>query len=225
MYGTMANSSVRSSDPVVLIGAGDLKKTDLEEALSLGATLVAADGGADKALKMNEIPDLVIGDLDSLSPAARDRIPPEKIVQIAEQDSTDFDKALRSVFAPVVLAVGFLGSRVDHQLAVFNALVQANRSPCILIGAQEVIFHAPRAVDLALADGDVVSLFPMRSVSGRSTGLQWPIDGLELSPEGRVGTSNRALGPVRIETDGPGMLVILPRRALDVAIAAVRPDP
>ena len=43
--------------------------------------------------------------------------------RIAEQETTDFDKVLRSVAAPLAIAVGFSGGRLDHELAVLNCLL------------------------------------------------------------------------------------------------------
>jgi len=212
---------VHSSVPVTLVGGGEASAADLEEALSLAPCLVAADSGAALALETGRMPQAVIGDMDSLAEAARARVPPERLHPIAEQDTTDFHKALRSILAPLVLGVGFLGRRVDHQLANFNVLVQAAR-PCLLVGARDVVFAAPPGgLELDLAPGTRVSLFPMALVTGRSQGLSWPIAGLGFAPAGRVGTSNRADGPVRLEFDAPGMLVILPRSALQPAVRAL----
>ncbi|MFC3118972.1 thiamine diphosphokinase [Jhaorihella thermophila] len=211
------------SEPVTLIGGGELGRNDLDDALSRAPRLIAADGGAGPALAAGHIPEAVIGDFDSLTAEWRHRIPGDRLFPIREQDSTDFDKALRSIRAPLILAVGFLGARVDHQLAAFNAVVRHANHSCILIGAHEVIFHVPARIEVPVARGDVVSLFPMRAVTGRSHGLEWPIDGLELNPGGRIGTSNRALGPVTIETDQPGLLAMVPRGALDDVIRALAP--
>ena len=74
-------------------------------------------------------------------------------------------------------------------------------------------------LDLALVPGDRLSLFPLTQVRGRSLGLHWPIDGLDMAPDGRIGTSNRVSeARVRLEFDQPGMLVILPRARLDAAL-------
>lgn len=219
----MTSPIVQTPNPVTLVGGGDLYAGDLEQAMARAPVLVAADGGAHAALAAGLMPHAVIGDFDSLARLDRARIPNERLFPIREQDSTDFDKALRSIAAPLVLAVGFLGARVDHQLAAFNALVRHADRPCVLLGPREVIFHAPAEVAFDIRPGSVVSLFPMTPVTGRSHGLEWPIDGLQLAPDGRVGTSNRALGPVRIETDGPGLLVIAPRAALDAVTRALAP--
>lgn len=202
---------VERNDPVTLIGGGEVADGDLEFALSLAPHLVAADGGADLAFAHGYQPLAVIGDLDSVSDVVRRQLKPNRIFEIPEQTSTDFHKALSNIRAPVVLAVGFLGARVDHQLAAFNTLVQGVGSRCILLGDNEVIFHVPRQISLPTRAGDVVSLFPMCEVKGRSTGLHWPLDGVQMSPMGRIGTSNRATGPVSLMMEGPGMLGIVAR--------------
>jgi thiamine pyrophosphokinase len=98
------------------------------------------------------------------------------------------------------------------------------RSPrrCVLVAPHDVVFAARGDVSLDLVPGTRVSLFPMAAVTGRSEGLAWPIEGLNFRPDGRIGTSNEATGPVRMRLDGSGMLVILPRIALGVVVAALR---
>ncbi|WP_171231883.1 thiamine diphosphokinase [Ruegeria sp. HKCCA4812] len=206
---------VRSADPIGLFGGGFIGSEDLNLVLNRVTSVVAADGGAAVLTESGRIPDAVIGDFDSLDKATKANIPSDRLFAIREQDSTDFDKALRNVQAPLVLGAGFLGGRLDHQLAVLNVLVKRQEQACILLGAHEVVFHAPRQIRLPVLPGDVVSLFPMCPVTGRSTGLEWPIDGLRLQPDDQVGTSNRALSDVELQMDGPGLLVMVPRAALD----------
>ncbi|MFV0360542.1 thiamine diphosphokinase [Tropicimonas sp.] len=222
---------VSSTENVTLLGGGKARPDELDEALGLAPVLVAADGGAAYALARGRMPEAVIGDLDSLPREVRDRIPAGRVHEVGDQISTDFDKALRSIRAPLVLGVGFLGRRVDHQLACFNVLVRRADQPCILIGKHDVVFAALPHLSLDLPAGSRVSLFPMAPVTGRSAGLHWALDGLEFTPGGVVGTSNRVAhghrGAVDLAFDGPGMLVILPRRALGVAMRGIlaRNDP
>jgi thiamine pyrophosphokinase len=219
----MKTRIVQSVHPVTLVGGGSLQNDDLRELLQLAPYLVAADGGAGAALAQGYVPRAVIGDLDSLTAEMRAQLDPGTVFPIHEQDSTDFDKALRSIDAPLVLGAGFLGGRIDHQLAAFNVLVTRNAPPCILVGEYEIVFHVSGQFEVDLTPGDVVSLFPMAPVTGRSKGLEWPIDGLQLSPMGRVGTSNRAIGRLELQMDGPGLLVILPRSALPGVMQAIVP--
>ncbi len=211
---------VQSESAIALFGGGEIGPKDIDLALNRVRLTVAADGGAARLLDSGHIPDAVIGDFDSIDPTQMARIPADRLFPIQEQNSTDFDKSLRNINAPLVIGVGFLGARLDHQLAVFNALVRMADRPCILLGQQEIVFHAPPQLGLDLEPGSVVSLFPFRQVSGRSKGLEWPIDDLVFEPDGQVGTSNRSVADIRLEMDGPGMLVMLPLSALDQVMRA-----
>ncbi|QBF32748.1 thiamine diphosphokinase [Thalassococcus sp. S3] len=220
----MIRAIVNSRETVTLVGGGEAAPDDVLDALIYGRRLVAADGGARLALQAGHVPEAVIGDFDSISAEDRAAIPPERFFQINEQDSTDFDKALRNVSAPLVLAVGFLGARVDHQLAAFHTLVRHPDRPCILVGTEDVTILAPPCLTVDLSAGDIVSLFPMGEVGGRSEGLQWPIDELRFAPDDRIGTSNRATGKVTLSFDTPRMLLILPRARLPQLIEALPPQ-
>ncbi|AVO36963.1 thiamine diphosphokinase [Pukyongiella litopenaei] len=221
----MQQPILQSEQPVTLLGGGALYPGDLDLALSHAPTLAAADGGARAALRAGHMPVAVFGDFDSLDDRSRAALPADRLHRITEQDSTDFDKALRNIQAPVVVAAGFLGARMDHQLAALSTLLRHCDRRCVLIGEREVVFHAPPRIVVPVASGDVVSLFPLCPATGRSTGLRWPIDGLELAPGGRIGTSNVATGPVGLDTDGPGLLVILPRVRLGDVIPALAAAP
>jgi thiamine pyrophosphokinase len=222
MDNTMQPAIVQSSEGVTLLGAGDSDAGLLELALARAPLLVAADGGADRALAAGHMPERAIGDLDSLSPQGRAALGPDRLLHIAEQETTDFDKALRSILAPFVLAVGFTGARLDHLLGVLGTLARYPDRRCLVLGEQDVCFLAPPRLRLRLVPGMRFSLFPLGAVTGRSTGLHWPIDGLRFSPDGRTGLSNRVSAPeVRLEMDAPRMLVMLPVEALDAAITAL----
>lgn len=211
---------------VTLVGGGPVAARDLRLALARAPVAVAADGGAARLLAAGQLPQAVIGDFDSLPAALRATIPPDRLYPLPDQATTDFDKALRSVTAPFVLALGFAGARMDHGLAVLNALVRHAARPCLVLGPRDLAFAAPPRLALDMAPGDVLSLFPLARVTGRSSGLEWPIDGLDFAPDGFIGTSNRVTERrVRLDFDAPGMIVILPRRRLDAAIRALRAAP
>ena len=215
---------VQSQDAVTLVGGGPVTRRELAFAMVRAPVVVAADGGADRALAAGAMPRAVIGDFDSISEAAQRAIPADRLFKIAEQETTDFDKALRSVNAPFMLALGVAGARLDHGLAVMNALVRHDGAPCIVVGPKDVVFAAPRHLTLRLRLGDALSLFPMAPVMGSSRGLRWPIEGLQFAPGGRIGTSNEVSeAEVSMQFDQQGMLVIVPRARLDAVINALVP--
>ena len=217
----MNQAIVQSFGGITLVGGAPFSAPLFRMAHQRAPLIVAADGGADRILALGFCPDAVIGDMDSITDAARVAIGADRLHKIAEQDTTDFDKALRSIDSAFVIALGFMGARVDHGLAVFNALVQSHTA-CVLLGAKDVVFHAPPRLEIDLRKGDRFSLFPMAPVCGESRGLEWPIDGLDFAPDRRVGTSNRVVeGRVGLDLSGPGMLCILPRARLDQVLTAL----
>ncbi|MEI4487719.1 thiamine diphosphokinase [Frigidibacter sp. MR17.14] len=216
----MTAAIVQSRDGITLLGGGTLYERDLDEALGIAPCLVAADGGAEAARRAGVTPQAVIGDLDSLSPETRAILPPGIVHQVDEQDDTDFGKCLRLTRAPFHVAIGFTGARMDHALAVLSDVAR-HPGPVLVLGEREVIFRLPPRLELDLAPGTRVSLFPMGPVSGSSTGLRWPIDRLGFAPAGRIGTSNEALGRVHLRVVGP-MLALVPRDCLALALNALR---
>lgn len=214
---------VQSTEGVTLAGGASFSRELLAFALGFAPFAAAADSGADRLLRLGCEPRAVIGDLDSISPRARARLE-GRLFPIAEQITTDFDKALRSIAAPFVLGLGFLGGRLDHELAALNSLGQHPDRICLLLGARDLAFLAPPEITLRLRPGSRLSLFPLGPVRGESQGLRWPIQGLDFAPMGMIGTSNEVTAPeVRLRFDRAGMIVILPRSAMARALDGLLP--
>lgn len=217
---------VRSHRPVTLVGGGPLEAGDLAAARAHAPLVVAADGGLDQLARFGCDPVAVIGDMDSASPELL-RARGAAVHHIPEQDSTDLEKCLRNIVAPLVIGIGFLGGRIDHSLAAMNALVGCIGPRALLLGEADLCFACPPEVRLDLAAGTRVSIFPMAPVVGRiSEGLRWSVSDLAMQPDGRIGTSNEALGgPVRLGFDRPGALVILPRQLLGQVVVSLQSGP
>lgn len=208
---------------MTLVGGGPVAPAELAAALALAPEAVAADGGGDVPLPGGAEFRAVIGDMDSLADPEALRRRGVPLHAVAEQDTTDLEKCLYSVEAPLFIGVGFLGGRLDHQLAAMNALARVQETPVILVGGGELCFLCPVSFSLELARGTRVSLFPLAPVRGlASAGLRWPVAGLAFAPDGRIGTSNEATGgPMRLAWDSPRMLAVLPAGLLAPVVAAL----
>ena len=213
------------SSGVTLVGAGRLSPQALAQALVRAPALVAADGGADSLLAMGHRPLATIGDFDSISAAAREALGTAALIHDPGQDDTDFDKALRRIAAPLVLALGFTGDRMDHTLAAMNTLARNPRRRIVLDADADLCALCPPRLALDLAPGCRVSLMPLAPVRCASTGLRWPTGGLTFDPIARIGTSNAATGPVTLAPDAPRLLVMVPVAALDALIAGLGAAP
>ncbi len=213
------------NEPITIVGGAHFSQELLLEALERAPIVYAADGGANLCMQYRCQPKQVIGDLDSISPSVRCEIEPSRVIHVSEQDTTDFEKLLIRVKAPLMLAVGFMGGQIDHQMTVQTVLATHAHQKIICVGEHDVMFVSPPEINLALEAGTRVSLYPMAPVQVQSRGLYWATDGLCFAPDGQIGTSNRATGPVSLTPSAPRVLVILPKTCLDIAINAMQVAP
>lgn len=210
---------VSSQAAVTLVGGGHSGPTDINSALQYAPNLVAADGGAGRVLAEGLRPLAVIGDMDSLSAEARAAFA-DLLHPVPEQDTTDFEKCLTRIDAPLILGVGFLGGRVDHELAVFNTMARHADRAIVLLGSDDVVTLLPPALSLDLPAGTRLSLMPLGAARVWSSGLRWDLSGQDMAPDGFLSISNEVAGPVTLHSEGP-VLLVTPRAALGPVVSAV----
>ncbi|MEM9579191.1 MAG: thiamine diphosphokinase [Pseudomonadota bacterium] len=216
---------VHATEPLGLVGGAPVADDAVAALKTRVSRVVAADGGAEALLRSGWMPEAVIGDMDSLPSAAREVLADHLLHEVEEQDSTDFEKCLMRVTAPLILALGFRGGRLDHELAALHGLMRFADQRCMLIGPDDVVFLCPPSLKLDLPAGTPLSLFPLAPVTGRATGLQWSFEQLDFAPGFRVGTSNRIEGVVDLRMSAPAMLCILPNTCLDEAVTQLAAQP
>ena len=177
-----------------VLAGGDHPSAQLSRLAALSEFVAAADGAADRLLAAGIVPDLTVGDLDSLrAPSAALR----EVLRVADQDSTDADKLLAALGergrTRIVLA-GAEGDLPDHFLASLQSAAKADA---------EIWFALRRGVGRILRSGDAarlvsrpgsrVSLIPIAPCEGVVTdGLRWRVADGRLDPLGPSGISNRA---------------------------------
>jgi len=216
-------STFSFSEPVVLLGGGTCAHDLLLQLLQKAIPLIVADGGARHLENTAIVPEMIIGDLDSLEKESYwESI--TRVVELKEQDTTDFEKCLYSVDAPLYIAVGFTGKRLDHTFASLHVVAKYSlQKKVILVGEEDIIIVCREAQTFTLREGVRFSIYPLEPVKFlRSSGLLYPLDGLTLAPTLMVGTSNEACdSEVTMNTvsgsDG-AYAVILPVETLDTVI-------
>lgn len=209
--------------PMAVVGGGAVDPALLVELAGRGVALVGADGGADAIGDAGLMPAAIIGDLDSLS----DRTAWEErtsVIHIPEQITTDFQKALYSTQAPVTLALGMTGKRLDHTLAALSAVLQyAPSRRLMLVDEVDVALAVVGPIRFEAGLRERVSIHPLLPIQfSHSTGLYYPMDGLLLEPGGLIGTSNEGTGglvEVVPEDDTPWLLILGKERLWDLVAA------
>ena len=202
----------------ILVGGGEIYDHDVKIARALRGQVVCADGGLFNAVELGLTADMIVGDLDSLN---REQVGTAPIQQIADQNRTDFQKALSQVEDKRSYCFGFWGKRLDHSLASLTALAGHPAGKALLFTDQDICLLAPRKLSLDLQKDDAIAFYPLSPSRAKSSGLAYPLDGLDLSSTGRIGTSNQATGHVHLHEVEGHLLVIVPRDKLDVIEAAL----
>jgi thiamine pyrophosphokinase len=167
--------------------------------------IVAADGGALKAERLGLRPDIVVGDLDSLSASEVERLRQAGIEVLAysrAKDHSDLELAVREAIgrgASELVIVGALGGRrYDHALAntLLLALPELAAIDVVLIDGEATLrvigSGGPDRLVLTGTAGDLVSLLPLSpDVQGVTTdGLLYPLADEALRQGSSRGLSN-----------------------------------
>jgi len=187
----------------VIFANGKMNNPDQARAQAeLGDLLIAADGGALHCLELGLIPDMVIGDFDSLQEQDLNTLESKgaEIVRYpARKDYTDLELALQRAVkrgARDILVIAALGARWDQTLAnlllpAASALQQADIR--LLDGQQEIrLVRGPDRMELEGQPNDIVSLVPLGGPAVHITtyGLEYPLNGETLDFGSTRGISN-----------------------------------
>ena len=159
--------------------------------------IVCCDGAAKKLVAHGLEPGIIIGDLDSVSPALKKKYA-KVLVQDSDQETNDLTKAVNWCIRAGIKEVTILGAtgiREDHTLGNISLLADYNRSIKATIltdtGSFMVYDHS---VTVSSRAGQQVSLFSIDpTLKVTSTGLRYPLNNLTLHSWWR-GTLNEAAG-------------------------------
>ena len=164
--------------------------------------VIAADSGYRNAKKMGVVPNLLLGDFDSLNQS--EKLPEDlEILQVpAEKDDTDTQLAVRVALergAKQLVIIGGLDGRLDHtlsNLAILEDLASRHISAIITNGQNRVRFIRDSGVIL-MRDGfryfSILAADPV--VKGVSVdGCKYPLKKAKLLRTNQYAVSNEIIG-------------------------------
>lgn len=194
-----------------IIGAGPFY--GLPVAPAPGDYVIAADGGYLHCREAGLVPDLLLGDFDSL-----DALPGDTDVERFPVDKDDTDSMLAMKLGlekgyRTFHLYGGTGGRMDHTLANLQGLAYLARQ-----GARGYLYDASyvftalwnSSLDLPAREEGIFSVFALgETARGVSIlGGRYPLEGGELSPFFPLGVSNHFEGrPVRVSVEQGCLLV------------------
>ena len=175
--------------------------------LARDALVVGADGGGERLLAAGIEPDAVVGDLDSLSAAAREKLA-ERLVRDDNPGRSDLEKAVawaRAEGADDIVVIGWSGGRIDHTLAALSLAFEG-------VQLHDDHFRVTAVVDSAeitALPGTLFSLMALPEAVVSVGGARWNLEQEPLAMGAR-GMHNEvaAGGHVRVECHSGKLLLL-----------------
>src|SRR3954452_9882072 len=175
-----------SSTGVVVTGAAPLDPR-AGAAVQSDALVIAADAGLDHARAAGLDPDVLVGDLDSISALglawATEHV--EVVRHPVDKAATDTELAIAHAAAlnPArILLIAGQGDRLDHAVAALGALGAPELAAVGTLeawwgGDQLYVVHGPGAVEIDLPRGTTFSVLAMHGPATGVTvdGARWPL--------------------------------------------------
>lgn len=197
-----------------IVGAGTVNIDEL--VFEEGSYIIAADKGLEYLKKKDIVPDIIIGDFDSLG-----HIPEENniIAHTPEKDDTDMmlsvKYALTKGFKEIIIYGGLGGSRFDHSLANIQTLAYiaqhnahgfliGEKSTCTVIKNSKILFNKTWKKG--------ISVFSLGNMAKGVTlsGLKYELNDYDLTCDFPLGVSNEFTGvPATVGVNDGLLLVIL----------------
>lgn len=164
----------------VILANGEYPTHELPlQILNNAKYVVCCDGGADTYIQKGFIPNVIIGDGDSISIENRDRFY-DIIINIPDQETNDQTKAVNFLISKGyknIAIVGATGKREDHTIGNISLLSDYKRMGVEVRCYTDYGFFIPckDEVSVQSAEGQQVSIFNVNAHSFSSEGLKYPI--------------------------------------------------
>lgn len=186
----------------ILVGSGnyfDHEKFLLE--IKDADTLIAVDGGMEYYLNLDIMPDILIGDLDSISKNTTKKLENKEGLLVkkhpVEKDSTDMELALDYLIErnySEILIFGGTGLRLDHTLANIYLLskLKENNIHGRIIDKNNTIIMIENEYEIEKEAGKYVSILPVSQETSRISleGFKYELDGYDMKFGSTIGISN-----------------------------------
>ena len=189
--------------PALIFIGGDAPHPRILDVLPRDAFVIAADSGWEHAVNSGFTPHVLIGDMDSISPAhlqqARD-MNVHIIEHHADKDFTDTELALELAanhHHHSIHLVSGGGDRFDHLLALVHSLAPhaGDTSLTAHVGSSRLhIIQPGHGLMFGTTPGQTISLIPLGGAAKgvTTTGLKWNLTKDTLRPFASRGVSNVA---------------------------------
>lgn len=210
-----------TASSAVIIGGGIFPRTAYPLYLiSSAGIVICCDGAVKTYLKHfpDRLPDMVIGDMDSV-PTRFLASYQGQWLKVPDQDTNDQTKAFNWLLEnhPEVRELHFIGAtgrRADHTIANLSLLMDyAGRvsAPSIdAVSDSDIAFPMLDSGNFSCGEGRPVSIFsPDPALRIKSTGLEWPTDGVCFDNWWKASLNRACSDTVTLEFSHPSRALII----------------
>lgn len=204
---------------IIVCNGYDISKEVLEVYKTKGTYIICADGGANSLRKLGILPDILIGDFDSISPDILNFYRTEGIEIIPfppEKDFTDSELAVEIAISKGfknIIILGGIGSRMDHTIANVFMLKKMYEAGCkgIIADDNNRIQLISSHIVLKRLSGYKVTLIALTpEVEGITTsGLYYPLSNFTLVQGSTRGVSNEFVNDEASVSISSGLLLVI----------------
>ena len=213
---------------VVIICDGTFPKKEYPQYLIHNADfIICCDGALTKFLKHSKkvfgeerLPDLVIGDMDTLSSSMQKKYS-DIIIRESEQEHNDQTKAVRWALENIkdistIHILGATGGRADHTIGNLSLLMEYTRmfnlkDICIeAVSDEGTIFPINDTIEIDCGRGREISIFsPDNSLRIKSEGLMYKTDDVIFDNWWKATLNIAAEDRIRLEFNHPSIALVI----------------
>ena len=193
----------------------------MDKLVSKNAVCFCADGGANFAFKYGKIPEVIVGDLDSIEKKVLEYYKSKNILIKKfpkDKDFTDFELILKEInkisenknFVEKIFVVGGLGKRIDMTLS--NLFIMEKYKNLVFLQENEEIFYAEKSFVLKNKKECEFSIIPISEKVEKLTlkGFKFETDKIDVKRKSSRLVSNVICGDeASVEFESGKMIIIL----------------
>ena len=208
----------------LIVAGGNVSDEFIAHVIKTGGfdVILAADAGMEALYRCHVLPDIIVGDFDSVDAEILEHFRKKERIEICmlnpEKDDTDTEYAIREAIrrgAMEIVVIGATGTRIDHVLGNISLLG---------IGLEEQIkislvdehnrirmINQPLMIRKAEQYGKYVSLIPFsEKVSGVTLrGLKYPLTDYTMGGFNSLGISNEIVSDEASISLSSGQLIVI----------------
>jgi len=204
---------------IIVFAGGELEYTEFYRHLALDADfIICCDSGSNHAHNLDIVPNLIIGDLDSIDNNVLTKFKSLHVefqVFPPAKDATDLELAIETAkqYNPHEITIlGGFGGRVDHLFGNVNVLIAAAISgiKIAMLDLHTKITVIQKTAEIMKEDYEYISLIPLTKAARVTTcGLEYPLYGDTLEMWSTRGISNKFSSDIAAITLESGLLLAI----------------